>query len=656
MPSLKPGLFLCLSFLLWPCLAQAALLRDDPALAKPVTVYIKGQGLDVIVAKLSEVSGVKLRARDAGLADIKAAVFVRDVPLHEVMNSLAQNFNLSWRVGNSQTDSSYDLRFSASYLKSRADYATNSMVLLEESVQRMIKTADEMTDEQIKQKQGELLGLIPKQGWQPELKQQLFYLLRMDDVHGRPYLALYRQLTDKQKQALSDGYDLYFDTNSPEPEWKLPANFPPACKGNMNISSFAEDPTKPPRRIGTYARITLGRDDRGFRLGGAVADYDKDSHIAYVSVNIAAASPADYYENTTLRYTIKVEGKPFDQKVKITRQEVADEAGIRWQDRTASVVWMNKCDILGILHKKTGIPIISDYYQNWFSDWDKWEATVADILSGLWRLNDTDRCWVNWNGRVLCARTDEPFMMDLRTISDGVLRPWQQKYLKDGQLGLDDFSDIVRLPDDQLSTMRRSGQFLGVQWLEDVPELSQYSTALNINRVLTPAQRTYALKHELQFESLSDTQKQTLSKLMFVPSFARTGPRHGIYENDRRIDGPTLLPQNANRSLPAGIKIKVEKATDYSFGYLKQRPQKTQVNPGIERKSFPTLKEAWENALKLNPKATKQDLERRDTTTHIFTLREADGRIHDETFPINRFTPYAKLKDEEKLPETKAPD
>ena len=62
------------------------------------------------------------------------------------------------------------------------------------------------------------------------------------------------------------------------------------------------------------------------------------------------------------------------------------------------------------------------------------------------------------------------------------------------------------------------------------------------------------------------------------------------------------------------------------------------------------------NALKLNPKATKQDLERRDTTTHIFTLREADGRIHDQTFPIHRFTPYAKLTEEEKLPETKATD
>ncbi|MEI6915007.1 MAG: hypothetical protein WCL39_07740 [Armatimonadota bacterium] len=661
MPSIKPGLFLCLSFLLWPCLAQAAMLRDDPALAKPVTVYIKGQGLDVIVAKLSEVSGVKLRARDAGLADVKAAVFVRDVPLHDVMNSIAQNFNLSWRIGNAKSSTSYDLHFSARYLKSRTDYDANAPALLEAAIQRTMKTADEMTDEQIKVKLEELRQKSMKQGWQPEIRSQLVQLYGLKQVHTRPFLALYKRLTEKQRQALAEGYDLYFDTNSPESEWKLPADFPSAARSEMERQMLGDDPAKQPKRIGTYVRLRAGKDDmglgdRGLRCGGGVADYDENSITSYGNISLGVVWPRDFYEDSTLRYVINLEGIPFDQKVKLTRQEIADEAGISWQDRAAPLIWMHRCDILGLLHKKTGIPIVSDYYQSWFCTWDKFDTIAAEIVNGLWRIDNNDRCWVNWNGRMLCVRTDEPWMMAQRAVSDEVLLPWQEKYSKDGQLGLEDLADMVRLPQEQFWTVADLGRFFGLGWRDDVPQLDSVSTVLMITHVLTPDQRSYALKHELLFETLSDDQKQTLSTLMFPPRIVRTGPKYGTYEGDNRIDGPTLQHKNDKRPLPQGLKSRVEKATDYSYGYLRQRAQTMRSYRSEKRQSFPTLKEAWMNALKLNPKATKQDLERRDTTTHIFTLREADGRIHDQTFPIHRFTPYAKLTEEEKLPETKATD
>jgi len=660
MPSLKPGLFLCLSFLLWPCLAQAALLRDDPALAKPVTVYIKGQGLDVIVAKLSEVSGVKLRARDAGLADVKAAVFVRDVPLHEVMNSIAQNFNLSWRIGNAKTSTSYDLHFSARYLKSRTDYDANAPALLEAAIKRTMNVADEMTDEEIKAKLKELGQMRRKQGWQPEIRNQLSLMWRFKEVHARPLIALYRKLTEKQKQALYDGYDLYFDTASPEPEWKLAADFPRASKSEWEKQAHLNEPDWDPKPLGTYVKISYGRhtelDDRVLACSAWIADYDEDSITAGTNAGLGGVSPESYYEDTSLRYGIKVVGKPFDQKVKFTRPEIADEADIPWQDRSSRVIWMHRCDILGLLHKKTGIPIVSDYYQSWFCTWDTLDSTAADVVNGLNLLYSENNCWVNWNGRVLCARSELPWMMEVRAIPDAVLRPWQEKYSKDGQLGLDELAEIIHLPAEQTTTIRMAGPFLGLGWRNDVTRGDTLNTFLNIISVLTPEQRAYAAKQELLLESLSAQQRQVISESQYPQTIARTGPRYGIYKKDQRIDGPSLFHERDIRRLPAGIKIRAEKSTDYSFGYLKQRAQAVHTYDDIPRQPFPTLKEAWENALKLNPKAIKQDLERRDTTTHIFTLREADGRIHDETFPIHRFMPYAKLNEEEKLAETKATD
>jgi hypothetical protein len=88
-----------LSFLWYPSFAQVGdtqLPADDPALAKPITFGAPRIPLGELLPVLGHQAAVSLRVTSE-LADLKAAIFVKEQPTRAVMSGLAKAFELSWR-------------------------------------------------------------------------------------------------------------------------------------------------------------------------------------------------------------------------------------------------------------------------------------------------------------------------------------------------------------------------------------------------------------------------------------------------------------------------------------------------------------------------------------------------------------------------------
>ena len=543
-------------------LARFCHAADDARLDKPVTLAVKGEALADIFPMIEKQTGVHLRvAHD--IADQKATIFIDDKPLKEVMAGLKTVFRYTWSYTDFKGERSYSLSMPVKLRRERENWHEKAVDKAWHESEAEIKRLAEMP---VKTRE-ELDKMFEQTEFTDEKTIPPVYLVSNSDWERRKKAAahLYQTLSPDLVKALRDGMTLCWSLDSPEPEWKIPAsleaefregtifydvelNFPETRKkkdfGTLTVELSASS-TAEKFAVEVYERLGKAPDTMGYVFN------------VYEKLLSRLVAPP---ENSLPR---KEDDPVLDSKISYTAKELEEEAALPkslepWREET----YVNRSDLLALLHKKLGLQIISDHYSHWYSWQPADKLPVRAILESFERFpgarqdeikvvesmhdegqiirlaNEYPAADWGWEGKLLYMRAASPARMDSREIPNRILRRWKEAS-KAGPLGLNEMAEIHTLGKDQFDTLGENRHWLGVEiWQDNVISISP---TLRLYGLLSTSQQKLALDGLLSTRAFNAEQRSALLDL--VPNAgnasARKGSRVGIYDKaGRRVDKP----------------------------------------------------------------------------------------------------------------------
>lgn len=551
-----------LGMLLFIVLFAHSAFAADARLDKPVTLAVKGEALSDIMPIIEQQTGVRLRvAHD--IADQKATIFVDDKPLKEIMAGLQTVFGYTWSYTDFEGKRSYTLSMPGRLRREREDWRRKATDKAWPDFEAEIKRLAD-----IPVKSTEELDKMLKEA-DPAHASWVDGLAGMYDEERRKrtIARLYRTLSPDQRNALRDGMTICYDLNSPEAAWRIPTEIEREFRDTLTVfyglapRPFGGEFVKRKEFDALSVEISLSQSP------------DKLSVEAYESVG-PCTSPmsgltVEVYEKRLERLApTKKDAFPrkddpvLDGKVFYSAKELEEEAALpkpldTWRQDT----YINRSDLLALLHKKVGLQIISDHYSHWYSWSPADQVPIRTILEGLERYPGASREDLNiaksnqaeivdyltetypsadwgWDGRLLYMRAANPDRMDSREIPNRLLRPWQEAS-KAGSFGLDGIAEVNTLTKNQLAMLRDNVGRLGIELGQHVYRL--LDPTLRLYGLLSPSQRQLVLKGGLSTSGLNAEQRAALLDFAWRAANPKSyqGCRVGVYDpRGRRVDKP----------------------------------------------------------------------------------------------------------------------
>ena len=549
----------------------------DARLDKPVTLSVKGEALADIMPIIEKQTGVRLRvAHD--IADQKATVFVDDKPLKEVMAGLQTVFQYTWSYTDFKGERSYTLsmpgrlrREQEGWRKKAVDKAWQEF---ETEVKRLadipVKSVEEL-DKMLKEAEStERNGFVQSEVGEYGTERR-----------KRAAARLYRTFSPELKKALRDGMTICYDLDSPEPEWKIPPGIEDEWRQNLvlfrgfGIAAVGQK-WESRREYGTLSvEMTAPASPEKFsveayeRLGPCASYTGGNIFALYEKLLVQLAPPPK-------KSLPREDDDPIlDGKVSYTSKELDEEAALPKPLETwRQGIYINRSDLLALLHKKLGLQIISDHYSHWYAWGAAEKRPVRSILESLERFPGAPQGEIasarkhpedpynirlaerypsadwGWDGKLLCMRAANPAKMDSMEIPNRMLRRWQEAS-KAGSLGLTEAAEIHTLTEEQLGQLKDNVQRLGIEWARHA--FGAVDPALRLYGLLSPSQRQFMLDGGLSTQGFNAEQRSALLDLVSSTINDRLdghkGCRVGIYDAaGRRVDkadpGSSAYPES----------------------------------------------------------------------------------------------------------------
>lgn len=647
---------------------SAAPLPDDPALAKPVTLAVKGEALSDVMGMMQEQTGVKLRV-ERDIADQKVTIFVDEKPLRDVMNGLVTVFGYRWSPETASGNRVYRLWEDENARRQREDLRQNAYSKAWEQADAIFDYMTQFSQlkaDEIKQLVDKLTSeYAEKKDNETRLKLAAARNLS-EDPRSRTIAEYYQTLPDSVQNAIKSGLTVHYDSASQEPEWKLPddvsARIGEATKSKFVVAGIV-------RNADGSTRISEDQNDwklDGVNLGYSAIITNESAGLdaaVYIRQKMTVSMPASGQSPPTTsvsetalsttyslareraqqtdttsvrRLPRKQDGALVKMKVSFDSADIVKETGMPVSSNGAPA---NRSDILAILHKKLGLQIISDHY----SQWCTWTAekirNVEEFLPMFGQMyraqhempSDVD--W-GWDGQYCYLRSRDASGCDQRETPNRLLRTWQAAYARNGYLGLDELGQISLLSDAQIAALRANVRHLGLG--DEIVT----SNLLRVYATLSASQRADAFGDDVSIARMTPEQRIMVGTIAFSSDgrWPLPGSRVivGIYQNGLRIDKPERAEDNPD----APVTLKMSLTDEQTSEHYEVRADS---GPGIRTIQAASPEEAWQKLQSESPNAKKTDLICIRRKSFAISLARAQGTSHSFSTSIPFRVPYSDL-------------
>ena len=492
---------------------DAAALREynrqmaivDTRLFRKVTLAEKGESIATICAHLQAQTGVKLR----GLQDVedeKLTIFVEKMPARDVMRAISRLLGYKWMRYGTEGAFFYRLtqpmrsRLAEEEMRSQDDNA--ALLALDEEMGRK-RTEAEQLDAQIAALKH--LPAPPSKEEKEERKARIAALEASKAAQkNSPMVSVYEQLTPADKVALRGGAEIGLDPDDPQTERQIApelqkqmcAGFPDVYINDKSDNWFELDSSKGvpySEYVGTRVGLSysISRSELGALTLEGTSHFSLwlpkigKSHLGFYGElpktlasgkNPSSAKPDNRKSNRLLAnsapFTRPVELKmehlchapqaadredPLDPKHKVT---TGDDMYLRPESFFSKHA--ESSDVWEEVHKKTGLPIVADYYTRLYP-LDSVQLPRLPLFEALCR--EGDALGVKWqkDGDFLLGRATSYFWDKIKEVPRRQLERWAQDSAGKDGLPFEDFLEMAQCPDVALDSLR-VGQGVWTCW------------------------------------------------------------------------------------------------------------------------------------------------------------------------------------------------
>ncbi|MCX6376948.1 MAG: hypothetical protein NTU88_13105 [Armatimonadetes bacterium] len=434
----------------------AAPLPDDPALAKPVTLAVKGEALTDVLKMLQKQTGVRLRV-DRDIADQKVTIFVDQKPMKDVMNGLSTVFGYRWSQETVSGSRTYRLWEDEKTRRDRENQRQRAYVRAWEQVDAIFEYMTQFAQ----LKNDELKRLVDRLDAETAEKHDNETRLKLaaaknlsTDPRSMAVVGFYQTLPESVMSTIKSGMTVHYDSASAEPEWKMPESVAgqliEVAKPKFTIEQVDGKRVVVPLTGEEHDEWTLARVNLGF---SAIITNDVASLAAavFIQQKLVVTTPASGQTPQTIstqerafstvfslanervsmatetserRLPRKQDGALAAMKASFDIQDIVEETGMAVSSTGAPA---NRSDILAILHKKLGLQIISDHYSQWCSWTAEKSRNVEEFLPMFGRMcrgqkqSPSEVDW-GWDGDYCYLRSMDAAGCDLRETPNRLLR------------------------------------------------------------------------------------------------------------------------------------------------------------------------------------------------------------------------------------------
>ncbi|MHB1002121.1 MAG: hypothetical protein ACYC27_23010 [Armatimonadota bacterium] len=498
--------------------------NNYPDIDKTVTLDVKGESLSDVLEMLHRKTGVQLRV-SKDIADQKVTIFVDDKPLNGVMAGLSKLFGFRWTHKEYKGQDIYELWEPETIRRQRLG-----------NYEQVISQAWENLDKIASQKAA-------------NTKTYTIY-----DKQVAVLSSLYCNMPVDVKQALRSGFSVRYCSDTNETKWQLPGNITEQLlkisAESSEGSASKEDSSESQKIIVCFRPIVTENLAILYQINHSEVNnclFD----IPIIETQVDSRKPEyPQPENEILSKEIKITHTDIKEAVTPKGLDLSDPANKCYRE---GANYVNRSDILELIHRKAGIEIFSDYYST-FSSADS--LIITGIIRAVlqccsYHPNQQIKYWSE--GDVLYTRVLDIYEADSGEAPNKIVQQWQDAYKKNGRLGLDEKVQICLLNDRQRNRLNHPAYKLklGIKDSIFIPSTKALSAG-RFYGLLSPQQRSQALSSALPVDGLSFEQCVELSGVLEqVSSFNLY--QVGIYDkNERRVD---KLNSGGER-IPVSISIK----------------------------------------------------------------------------------------------------
>ena len=507
----------------------------DTRLFRKVTLAEKGESVATVCAHLQTQTGVKMQgSRD--VQDEKLTIFVREVPARDVLRAIARLFGYAWRRTGEEGKFRYalgqDLRSQFAEEEMRSRDTNAALLALDEEMKKRLTQGEKQKD------------------W--------------------GYVQLYDQLTPADSLALRGGATVEFDPDSPQAERQvspeiqhllLPGGADFSIDENSDnwlsldgkrgvpYSKFAGT------RVGASYSVShselgqlelqatprymlwlpkIGKSRLGiygeFPQTLATGKNPSSANPNNAKWNAALANLPTFKRIVTLQPKHACHGKRLDKDddPMTPNRPAATVEDLVFQPKTYFRQHMESSDVWEEIHKKTGMPIVADYYSRLYPA-DVGNAEGKTLFTAL--CHAADGLGVRWkkDGDFLLCRSTSYFWDKQKEVPRRLLDRWLLDSRSKEGLPLDDLLEMANCSDVQLDSLRVALTLFDCWGLNEWERVSigrdgrmdsifggpDYRTFARYLSTLPPDVRAAFLRPEgCEVDTLLPAQKQELERIL----------------------------------------------------------------------------------------------------------------------------------------------
>ena len=464
----------------------------DTRLSQKVTYQAKAQPVKIILADLSKMTGVTLKAgysdSDWQVRDRRMNIFVKDLPLGSLMSSMKRVMRFTWAANSKVDPPAYRFYTDRSIiLKMMAEQNRRQDELKEEVRRRRSEFCDtfselaKMSDEdaeKLKEKSPYLY--LEKKFGTPELMESIFRdIPRLKEIfincekNAATHGSQLSYATKQQMTHVMMNRWAYERPDKPVPKLEI-ADLD--CYMGWELVPRVTNPTGWEYRqldsFGGFGAVVGSKalERQGWMHAGRFNWPDSDSANLAAKVNMKAEEaklPAD-----EIWSTVKTENEAGDRKAvdeiayymmfeplteHADEPELDKKFMLRLRDKKQKSP-AEMPDVAEALAETTGYAVVTDSFKRMEADVDSKEDTLKNTLDGI--ADDSFCNWTKHRGTIELSRRDW-FRRRGSQIPDEWIEGWRDALTSKGHLTLDEFAQIVALDYDQIVENIASDSVLG---------------------------------------------------------------------------------------------------------------------------------------------------------------------------------------------------
>ena len=446
----------------------------DARLFRKISMQHKGASLQEVCADLQRQTGVRFAAA-RGVQDEKVTILLEDQPARDVMREVARLFGYFWsRVGEEgayKYTLEQDLRSQLAEEEMRNQDLNSALLSLDAQMMADQNLADLSLDQlraRLKTAAGaekDHLSALARGGWGG--------------------LQVYHRMTPAERMELRTTGRMIFSTDNSDPARRLPAEWkqPLLQSSRMEVyqpdgslKADADDPNAVPYVVLSIDRSELGQltlnCDTYAEIPGR-GGFSRTLHLATGKSPSTekpqnAAALASLRRSPELQTRVSLLPEPSCPYANDPARNDFKQLMMTFGTSYAAVhaqlphPHLNSADVWAELHRRTGLPIIADFYSRLYPA-PAFKAESITTFDALCQSADNLGYRCRKEGSFVLARSTSYFWDKLKEVPNRLLRHWKEDREAQSGLPLEDLVQMATLRQQQLDSTR-GGAFIRHCW------------------------------------------------------------------------------------------------------------------------------------------------------------------------------------------------